>query len=79
MPEATQHVVDQGPGEAKQNQSPEPMRKTRLHEIEITVGMGSSRQPPDKKDGTKEQRHASDAMHDRHHHRQHGSINLQVR
>ena len=79
MADATEHVVEQSPRVAEQHQLPDQA----AHEpFEIGVGIWAGRrrdQPPGEQQHSKIERGTGDPMHDRHHHRQHRLVDLQVR
>ncbi len=41
MPQSTEHMMNQRPGETEQDQSAEPTRKKALDKIKVTIRVGS--------------------------------------
>ena len=79
MLDAAQHVVDQRPGVAEQDQPPEQRLHEPLHR-RIGVGAGGGGdQPPHQQQHAEKQRPAGDPVDDGHHHRQQRLVDLQVR
>src|SRR6516165_2850188 len=75
---AAEHVVDDAPGVAEQDQPAEPGAGEPL-EPGIAVGTGHRDQPPDQQQHAEVIAESGDAMCNRHHHRQHRPVDLQVR
>src|SRR5215470_3990275 len=73
------HVMDERPGVAKQQ---EPTNQAADKILECRVGGwpgGGGNQPPGKQDEAEIERRTGETMDDRHHHRQHRAVDLQVR
>ena len=76
---AAEHVMDERPGEQKEHDAPEDADEdVRDRGVGVRPG-GNRHEPPGEQDEAGRVRRARDAMRDRHHHRQHRPVNLQVR
>src|SRR5262249_22501152 len=79
VPDAAEHVVDQGPAEHEQHEAADDRSKEAIDCGERLRARANRDQPPGKEYKARRERRPGDAMGDRHHHGEHRPVNLEMR